>query len=133
MNTIETLKIHHLLQGGICCTEVITSETQPSPYAVRIFGDAWRCGTPAEGVRLQCPSGRPDAVACYCSEHGGIPRADAEARRDWNFLAPASVGDADQVLTAGCMALNSEHSVVVIRREAPHRQPASWKVRLTED
>lgn len=70
-------------------------------------------------VRLSCPAGRPDAVAAYCKEHGGEARAREEAERSWDSAAPASVGDADKVLDAGCLGLQTPDAYVVVRQTTP--------------
>jgi hypothetical protein len=76
------------------------------------------CGLDGVLVRLPCPAGRPDAVGgAYCDEHGGEARARAEAERDWNYLAPASVGDAASVEAAGSEGLDTTHAYVVVRPE----------------
>jgi hypothetical protein len=75
-----------------------------------------RCERTGVEVRLTCPAGRPDATACYCDEHGGLARAEREARADWNYAAPESVGDAGAVLDAGCDCLRSTEAYVVLRQ-----------------
>jgi len=88
-----------------------------------------RCGQPGEGVSLPCPAGRPDAEAGpYCETHGGRERAQREAERDWNYVAPASVGDAEAVQTAGCMCLDTRCAYLVVRHELPggDRRVGTW-------
>ncbi len=76
-----------------------------------------RCGLAGESVSLACPAGRPDATGGpYCPEHGGGVRAEREARADWNFLAPASVGHRGQVLAAGCEGLLTPDRYIVVRQ-----------------
>lgn len=77
-----------------------------------------RCGRPGVGVSLPCPSGRPNAVGGpYCEEHGGLARAQHEAETEWDYVAPASVGDSEAVLSAGCASLDSSNVYVVLRHE----------------
>lgn len=83
------------------------------------------CGAPAVEVRLRCPAGRPDAVAAYCDEHGGEERARAEARRDWMYAAPESVGGRADVEDAGCLQLQTIHAYVVVR-QVPADQGGKW-------
>lgn len=108
------------------CTHLLDA---PGAHSTERLLDFWICGAPAApGVQLPCPMGRPDAVGePYCDAHGGAARADAEARTDWNYLAPACVGDADAVLRAGCYTLTSEHLFVVIRRRGP-AEGGRWTV-----
>lgn len=76
----------------------------------------WVCPEPGDIVRLECPAGRPDATGGpYCDAHGGEARARQEAGRDWNYLAPESVGGVEAVLRAGTMALDSRHAYIVVR------------------
>jgi hypothetical protein len=70
-------------------------------------------------VRLRCPAERPDAVACYCDEHGGETRARAVAERDWMYVAPASVGGPAEVEEAGTDSLRSTEAYVVVRQTLP--------------
>jgi hypothetical protein len=95
-------------------------------------GVFWICGAPAApAVRLPCPAGRPDAVGGpYCEEHGGALRADAAARANWNYLAPACVGDVYAVQSAGCWTLQSEDTMVVVRPAGPRGRNGSdrWTV-----
>lgn len=78
----------------------------------------WLCPEPGESVTLQCPAGRPDAVAGpYCGAHGGSSRALAEAESNWHRLAPESVGGPAEVLAAGTLGLQSPHAYVVLRPE----------------
>ena len=83
------------------------------------------CGAPAKAVVLPTPAGRSPAVGGpYCAAHGGVERARAEAERDWNYQAPASVGDDEAVLDAGCESLRSPDSVIVVRPE--HGRWLAW-------
>jgi len=85
-----------------------------------------RCGLPGHEARLPCPAGRPDAVGGpYCEEHGGHARAQEDAEREWNYLAPASVGDAAAVLDAGSMGLRTPEAYIVIR-QTPESQGGTW-------
>jgi len=85
-----------------------------------------RCGLPGAEVRLQCPAGRPDAVGGpYCDEHGGHALALAEAEREWNYLAPASVGRAEAVRDAGSTALRTPEAYIVLR-QTPESQGGTW-------
>jgi hypothetical protein len=84
-----------------------------------------RCLRHAECVVLPTPEGRPPAVGGpYCDAHGGLARSHAEAERDWNYAAPATVGDAAAVDEAGHMALCSIHACVVVRPE--HGRWLAW-------
>lgn len=76
-------------------------------------------------VRLICPAGRPDAVGCYCPNHGGQERARAEAEQDWNWLAPPSVGGERAVKYAGNLCLHTTQAYVVLR-ELPEAQGGVW-------
>lgn len=79
-----------------------------------------RCPEDGIGVRLPTPSSRPDAVGGpYCATHGGESRARREAEREWNYLAPAEVGDADAVDAAGHAHLDSTHAYIVLREVPP--------------
>lgn len=80
-----------------------------------LVGAGERCPRDAKEVRLRCPEGRPEAVAAYCDEHGGEARARAEAERDWNYVAPAGVGDAEAVEHAGCLCLGTPEAYIVAR------------------
>lgn len=98
---------------------------------VRVAGgpcehEEWRAGDPVAcgatcldgAVILETPAGRPPVVAGpYCPKHGGGERARRQAEGDWNYLAPASVGDARAVVAAGCMHLGTRDAYVVVR---PH-------------
>lgn len=85
-----------------------------------------RCGRPGHAARLACPAGRPDAEGGpYCDAHGGSQRALAEAAQEWDYLAPASVGDAAAVELAGQMSLRTQHAYVVIR-QVPEEQGGKW-------
>ena len=86
---------------------------------------ARRCNQSGVNVRLPCPVGRPDATACYCDDHGGEIRARREAERDWNYLAPESVGDAGAVMAAGCAQLTTINAYLVIR-QTPPPQGSVW-------
>lgn len=78
----------------------------------------WLCPAPGESVTLQCPVGRPAAVGGpFCQAHGGATRAQAEAERDWNWLAPENVGDVVAVQQAGTLSLQSVNAYVVLRTE----------------
>lgn len=70
-------------------------------------------------VRLACPAERPDAVACYCDEHGGETRARAVAERDWMYVAPECVGGPAEVEQAGTDSLRSTEAYVVVRQTLP--------------
>jgi hypothetical protein len=84
------------------------------------------CGQPGHVVRLPCSAGRPDAVGGpYCDEHGGEGRARQEASRDWNYLAPESVGSAAAVSLAGSLCLQTPNAYVVVRR-TPDSQGGTW-------
>jgi hypothetical protein len=84
-----------------------------------------RCLRHAERVVLPTLAGRPPAVGGpYCDTHGGLERSRAEAERDWNYAAPAAVGDAASVHEAGLMALCSVHACVVVRPE--HGRWLAW-------
>lgn len=76
-------------------------------------------------VRLVCPAGRPDAVGCYCPNHGGEERARAEAEQDWNWLAPPEVGGERAVKYAGNLCLHTTDAYVVLR-ELPEAQGGVW-------
>jgi len=77
-----------------------------------------RCGSVGYAVTLETPAGRPPAKGGpYCDNHGGRARADSEARADWNYLAPASVGGVDAVMAAGTDCLRSTEAYVVVRPE----------------
>ncbi len=85
------------------CREISTS-----PQSGMVHDPAlhiWRCEQTGHLVTLRRddhPADRPDAEGGpYCDLHGGRERAEAEARRDWNYLAPAAVAD---VQTAGCIS-----------------------------
>jgi hypothetical protein len=91
------------------------------------------CLAPAVDVRLSCPAGRPDAHACYCDAHGGEIRAQAEAGRDWNYLAPESVGDEGAVQKTGCESLCSEHVYLVLRERPPETRPEQWRVSISHE
>lgn len=84
-----------------------------------------RCSRAGTEVRLRCPAGRPDARACYCAAHGGEERARQEAERSWDYVAPASVGDHDDVEEAGCLQLQTPHAYVVLR-QTPVAQGGTW-------
>lgn len=85
-----------------------------------------RCGLAGTRVRLPCPAGRPDAVGGpYCEDHGGEQRARAEAARDWNYLAPESVGGAETVQRVGCWGLSTPDRYVVLR-QTPADQGGRW-------
>jgi len=84
-----------------------------------------QCAREGVQVRLRCPAGRPDAVSAYCDEHGGEERARRAASRDWNYLAPESVGGAAAVENAGCMQLQTVHAYVVLR-QVPQQQGGKW-------
>lgn len=76
----------------------------------------WLCPEPGEGVSLECPAGRPNATGGpYCNAHGGRARALEEAQRDWNYLAPESVGNTAAVQAAGTRALDTRHAYIVVR------------------
>lgn len=99
------------------CVEMLPDEQHP--------GSRVPCGQPGIGVSLPCPSGRPPAVGGpYCGEHGGRARAQREAESDWNYRAPASVGDEHQVQLAGCASLDSTCVYVVLREE--HGRWLAW-------
>lgn len=90
------------------------------------------CGHLSVAVRLPTPCGRPAAVGGpYCEAHGGLARAEAEARRDWFLVAPESVGDAEAVLDAGNASLSSPEAIVVIR-DVGDREPGPkpWRAYL---
>lgn len=114
------------------CIELLDRPRLHSPHKPEI-GDLWRCNAPTgPPVTLPCPAGRPDAVAGpYCTAHGGHARADAEARRDWSFLAPASVGHEGKVLETGCLGLTSPNAYLVIRQEMRGMAPERWRIRST--
>lgn len=83
------------------------------------------CVRHGERVVLPTPAGRPPAVGGpYCDMHGGAARAREEAERDSNYSAPAEVGDAGAVASAGCLALCSVHACVVVRPE--HGRWLAW-------
>lgn len=84
------------------------------------------CGRPGHVVRLQCPAGRRPAIGGpYCDEHGGAAKAEEDARSEWNFVAPASVGGEIAVDRAGRRILCSVHAYVVVR-QAPDSQGGVW-------
>lgn len=116
------------------CHELLSERGPDSPETPEI-GDLWYCGAPAcRPVSLPCPAGRPDAVGLpYCAAHGGTARSRARAETDWNYVAPACVGDAQAVLDAGLMALGSEHAYLVLREEAPEQRPEMWRVDMTDE
>jgi hypothetical protein len=96
-------------------------------------GPLWYCGASGSSARLSCRAGRRDATGGpYCEAHGGRARAEREARLEWNYVAPASVGGDDEVLRAGCWTLTSHELCVVIRPAAPrgHRGHHRWTVAL---
>lgn len=94
--------------------------TSPNSCRKILSADPIRhCDRPGTTISLPCPSGRPNAEGGpYCDAHGGQERAQREAECDWNYQAPASVGDADAVLAAGNLSLNSRDAYLVIRQEA---------------
>lgn len=85
----------------------------------------FKCPNPGHEVRLKCPAGRPDAVGCYCDEHGGAERARQLASQEWNYLAPECVGDEHAVEDAGCQCLGTPEAYVVIR-QTPAAQGGTW-------
>ena len=96
-----------------------------------------RCGDP--GVYAQVAHTRygDDLAAigrkivrssAYCPVHGGRDRARAEAVRDWDYLAPASVGNSGQVLAAGAAGLTTDDCYVVVREEQPELTTERWEV-----
>lgn len=92
---------------------------------ISTFDGDIRCPERGTQVRLACPAGRPDVVAAYCDSHGGEARAREEAERDWNYVAPESVGDAEAVLVAGCASLQSPDVYLVVR-QVPESQGGMW-------
>lgn len=77
-----------------------------------------QCGADAILVSVPNPCGRPPSTGGpWCSLHGGLDRAWREVRRDWNFLAPESVGGAAEVLVAGKRHLDTTHAYLVVRPE----------------
>lgn len=86
---------------------------------ISLEGRIVTCDCPAEpGVTLATPAGRPPAVGRpYCNQHGGRERSKSEARRDWNFAAPACVGGVEEVNEAGLACLNSTHAYLVLRQD----------------
>jgi hypothetical protein len=87
-----------------------------------------RCNRSTEEVRLTCPADRGEIVACYCNDHGGIDRARSEVLLDWRYRAPASVGNAAQVMAVGCMGLTTEHSHLVVRKDADEVRPDLYRL-----
>jgi hypothetical protein len=76
------------------------------------------CGANATGWTVDLTSwGRGHVSRCYCVDHGGSELAVSEISRDWNYLAPVSVGDAGAVQDAGMRCLNSTNAYVVVREE----------------
>lgn len=124
---------------GVCC------ELVPRGHgAARFFGDYDYCGAAAAGneVTLLVAAsgtplsdlGRPAAHAGpYCELHGGRARAEVEARRDWGYLAPDSVGAHGAVLRAGGAGLTSPNAYVVIRQAAPEERPELYRVSVPAD
>lgn len=106
----------------------VGDKTVTSPCDAYHDGTLDRCTNQGTEVRLRCPQGRPDAVACYCTLHGGAGRALAEASRDWNYVAPFHVGDAEAVQIAGCAAMQTPHAYVVLRELGPEhgRRWLAW-------
>lgn len=82
--------------------------------------DSTRCGAPCALVIGTPVEGRRPIEAARCDEHGGEAAAREAVRSAWSMRAPASVGDDDAVLDAGCLGLTSEHAIVVLREEPPH-------------
>jgi hypothetical protein len=109
--------------GRALCRE---SSLEPVPGWRQGHG-LWLCPEPGESVSLRCPAGRPDATGGpYCAAHGGRERAQQEAERDWNWLAPECVGDAAAVLAAGTLQLTTEHAYVVVRPRSEHGIWLAW-------
>lgn len=89
-----------------------------------------RCGSAADAVRLPCPAGRPDAIGGpYCAEHGGIERAEREARASWDFVAPATVGSSADVHRAGTEVLRTPERYIVVR-QLSEAQGGAWVAAL---
>jgi hypothetical protein len=113
------------------CRELLDA---PGPDSTQEYGEFWLCGAvAAPATRLPCPAGRPDAVAGpYCAAHGGHARAELEARGEWNYAAPACVGNAIAVERAGSWVLTAEHLIVVVRPAGPYGRTGSdrWTVGL---
>lgn len=108
----------------------------------RTVNDFQPCGEPGEGVALahtragtlltELQRG-PVRAGPYCAAHGGRERADAEAHRHWDYLAPDSVGHRGKVQAAGCMGLVSPDAYLVLRRVPDEQRPALWTVRMTRE
>ena len=93
----------------------------PGPGWTPGLGGLYRCPTPGAAAVLPTPAGRsPAHGGPYCPAHGGELRARAAAARDWNRLAPESVGGEAAVQRAGCLALDSADAYVVVRPERDH-------------
>lgn len=85
-----------------------------------------RCSREAVEIRLRCPAGRPDSVACYCELHGGVGRALDEASSAWNYAAPFSVGGAEAVEAAGLTVMQTPHAYVVLRELPAQPNGGRW-------
>lgn len=67
---------------------------------------------------------RGKVSACYCEEHGGEARAMEQIQRDWLYVAPDQVGDAQSVMTAGSECLRTPDAYIVLRQE--HGRWLAW-------
>lgn len=119
------------------CCDLVADPPHADAERVDVgMGEAlYRCGAePAHAVELPTPAGRRNALGGpYCDAHGGHERADREARAEWVYAAPASVGDEDAVLAAGSRGLRTPHCYVVLRQENDAVGPAVWHVRITPE
>lgn len=98
---------------------MICQETSPGP-GWKQHGDSilWQCAAMGLRTHLPCPAGRPEAVGrAFCAAHGGNKRSHENAAAQWNYLAPASVGDSDAVRIAGNTGLMSTEFYVIVRPE----------------
>lgn len=135
---MKPYNVSQMMRDGLC-TEMVESPAMPHAGAVAIPGQPgyWRCGLKgatarhvksADGHDL-ATLGRPVVIGGpYCHLHGGWERARGEANRDWNYLAPASVGNVEE---AGSLALGTEHAYLVLRREADEIRPARYRIVLS--
>ncbi len=81
-----------------------------------VCGDGPAFGIVIPPEQLNAP-GRPAVHGGpYCHEHGGAERSWRDVRVDWNYLAPAAVGDGEAVVEAGKLHLDTTNAYVVIRR-----------------
>jgi len=117
--------------------------TTPTSYALQ--GDAYYyCGARAPDALVELLRSRdgtlladlgrdPVTAGPYCAAHGGRERAEAEAHRQWDYLAPDRVGNREQVQVAGRRCLSSPDAYLVVRMVPPERRPGLWRVRMTRE